>query len=42
MRIDTETKRVRHEIADGVAVMVLSLGSSVALVLVIALVLGSL
>ena len=42
MRIDTGTRRVRHEVADGVRLMVFSLGSSVLLALLIALVLGSL
>lgn len=42
MRFDTSTKRVRHEVADGVRLMAFSLGSSVALAVLIALVLGSL
>lgn len=41
MRIDTGTRRVRHEVADGVRLMAFSLGSSVALALLIAIVLGS-
>ena len=40
MRIDTTPRRVRHEVADGVALMAFSLGSSIVLALVIALVLG--
>ncbi|MEJ7633384.1 hypothetical protein [Aeromicrobium sp.] len=40
MRIDTSTRRVRHEVADGVALMLFSLGSSVVLALLIALLLG--
>ena len=42
MRIDTSTRRVRHEVADGVRLMAFSLGTSVALAVLIALVLGSL
>lgn len=42
MRIDPSNRRVRHEVADGVALMVFSLGSSVLMALLIALVLGSL
>ncbi len=42
MRIETGTRRVRHEVADGVALMAFSLGSSVGLAALIALVLGSL
>lgn len=42
MTIDTSRRRVRHEVADGVALMVFSLGTSIALALVAALVLGSL
>jgi hypothetical protein len=42
MRIDTGTRRVRHEVADGVRLMAFSFASSVALALLIAFVLGSL
>ena len=42
MRIDTSTKRVRHEVADGVRLMAFSLSSSLVLAVLIALVLGSL
>ena len=42
MRIDTGTRRVRHEVADGVRLMAFSFGSSVVLAILIALVLGSL
>jgi hypothetical protein len=42
MRIDQGTRRVRHEVADGVRLMAFSLGSSVATAVLIALVLGSL
>jgi hypothetical protein len=42
MRIDTGTRRVRHEVADGVRLMAFSLGSSVVLAVLIALALGSL
>lgn len=40
MRVDTGSRRVRHEVADGLALMVFSLGSSIALAIFIALVLG--
>jgi hypothetical protein len=42
MRIDTGTRRVRHEVADGVRLMAFSLGSSVVLAVIIAVALGSL
>jgi hypothetical protein len=42
MRIDTGTRRVRHEVADGVRLMAFSLGSSVVLAVLIAFALGSL
>lgn len=42
MTTDPSTRRVRHDVADGVALMAFSLGSSIALAAVIALVLGSL
>lgn len=42
MRIDQGTKRVRHEVADGVRLMAFSLGSSVAVAVLVALLLGSL
>jgi hypothetical protein len=42
MRIDTGTRRVRHEVADGVTLMAFSLGSSVVLAVLIAVLLGSL
>ena len=40
MRIDTSTRRVRHEVADGVRLMAFSLTSSVVLAVLIALLLG--
>jgi hypothetical protein len=42
MKIDQGTRRVRHEVADGVRLMGFSLVSSVAIAALIALVLGSL
>jgi len=45
MTIDTNsepTRRVRHELADGVRLMAFSLGSSIALALVISIGLGHL
>jgi hypothetical protein len=42
MKVDQGTRRVRHEVADGVRLMAFSLGSSVALAGVIALALGTL
>lgn len=42
MQIDTSTRRVRHEVADGVRLMLFSLGSSIALAVIIALALGNL
>ena len=42
MRIDQGTRRVRHEVADGVRLMVFSLTSSVVIALLVALLLGSL
>jgi hypothetical protein len=42
MRIDQGTRRVRHEVADGVRLMAFSLSSSVAIAVLIALLLGSL
>jgi len=42
MRIDQGTKRVRHEVADGMRLMAFSLGSSVAVAVLVALLLGSL
>ena len=40
MRIEQGTRRVRHEVADGVRVMAFSLASSLALATVIAIGLG--
>lgn len=40
MRIEQDTRRVRHEVADGVRVMAFSLASSLALAAVIAIGLG--
>lgn len=40
MRIDQGTRRVRHEVADGVWLMGFSLGSSVAIAVITALVVG--
>lgn len=40
MQIDTSTRRVRHEVADGVRLMVFSLGSSITLAALISLGLG--
>lgn len=40
MRVETSTRRVRHEVADGVALMGFSLGVSVALAVVLGTVLG--
>lgn len=40
MQIDTSTRRVRHEVADGVRLMLFSLGSSIALAVLIACGLG--
>lgn len=42
MQIDTSTRRVRHEVADGVRLMLFSLGSSIGLAVIIALALGNL
>jgi hypothetical protein len=42
MTIETGTRRVRHEVADGVRVMAFSICSSVLLAVLVALVLGSL
>ena len=42
MRVDQSTKRVRHDVADGVRLMAFSLGSSVAVAVLVALLLGSL
>jgi hypothetical protein len=42
MQIDTSRRRVRHEVADGVRLMVFSLASSVALAVIIAVGLGKL
>jgi hypothetical protein len=42
MRTDTSTRRVRHEVADGVRLMAFSLGSSIALAAVVSIVLGRL
>ncbi|VXC02164.1 hypothetical protein [Aeromicrobium sp. 9AM] len=42
MRIDQGTRRVRHEVADGVRLMAFSLGASVALAALVAILLGSL
>lgn len=42
MTTDPSTRRIRHEVADGVLLMAFSLGSSIALAAVIALLLGSL
>jgi hypothetical protein len=42
MRIDQSTRRVRHEVADGVRLMGFSLGSSIVLAALVALVLRSL
>jgi hypothetical protein len=42
MRIDQSTRRVRHEVADGVRLMAFSLGTSVALAALVAILLGSL
>jgi small basic protein len=38
--MDTSTRRVRHEVADGVALMGFSLGVSIALAIVIAIGVG--
>ena len=38
--MDTSTRRVRHEVADGVALMGFSLGMSVVLAILIAICLG--
>jgi L-aminopeptidase/D-esterase-like protein len=40
--VGTSSRRVRHEVADGVALMAFSLGSSVVLAVLLALLLGSL
>jgi hypothetical protein len=40
--MSTHTRRIRHDVADGVRLMAFSLGASIALAIVIALVLGSL
>ena len=42
MRVDQSTKRVRHDVADGVRLMAFSLGLSVALAVLTAVLLGSL
>ncbi|MGA8987729.1 hypothetical protein [Aeromicrobium sp.] len=42
MTIDTSRRRVRHEVADGLALMAFSLGASIVLALISALFLGSL
>jgi hypothetical protein len=42
MRIDQGTRRVRHEVADGVRLMAFSLTSSVVIAVLVALFLGSL
>ncbi|WP_255489187.1 MULTISPECIES: hypothetical protein [Aeromicrobium] len=42
MRIDDSTRRVRHEVADGVRVMAFSLASSIVLATLIAIGLGQL
>jgi hypothetical protein len=42
MTIDTSTRRVRHEVADGVRVMAFSLGCSILLATVISIGLGRL
>lgn len=38
--VDKGTRRVRHEVADVVALMLFSLGTSIALAAVVALILG--
>ena len=38
--MDTSTRRIRHEVADGVALMGFSLGMSIGLAALVALVLG--
>ncbi|WP_302477622.1 hypothetical protein [Aeromicrobium stalagmiti] len=40
MRVDESTRRVRHEVADGVRLMAFSLGSSIVLATVISIGLG--
>ncbi len=42
MRIDTSTRRVRHDVADGVRLMAFSLGSSIALAVILSIGLGRL
>jgi hypothetical protein len=42
MAIDTSTRRVRHEVADGVRLMACSLASSILLTVIIAIGLGRL
>jgi hypothetical protein len=42
MSIDQSTRRVRHDVADGVRLMAFSLGSSVAIAVLVACVLGTL